>query len=79
MPDLAATTTRILDLARRRFPRAKALAPTDELLAALGIDSVQALDLLSTLERELGVELPDYELQEVRTFDDLARKVLERL
>ena len=79
MPDLAATTTRILELARRRFPGAKGLAPSDELLEALGIDSVQALDLLSALERELGVELPDYELQDVRTFDDLARKVVERL
>ena len=77
--DLAAVTARILDLARARFPRAGALRSDDDLFRALGIDSVQALDLLSALERELRVELPDYELAEVRSFTDLARKVHERL
>lgn len=78
--ELAAVTARILDLARRRFGLgADALAPKDDLLGALGIDSVQALELLSALEAELGVELPDWELQDVRTFDDLARRVQDRL
>jgi acyl carrier protein len=78
--ELAAVTARILDLARRRFGlEAGALAPGDDLLGALGIDSVQALELLSALEAELGVELPDWELQDVRTFDDLARRVQDRL
>lgn len=80
MPELAAVTARILDLARRRFGLGPdALAPADDLLGALGIDSVQALELLSALEAELGVELPDWELQDVRTFDDLARRVQDRL
>lgn len=77
--DLPAVTTRILELARARFPRATALSPDADLFKALGVDSVQALDLLGALERELRVELPDYELAEVRTFAELARKVHERL
>lgn len=78
--DLARVTDRLLALARARFGRAPdALRPDDDLFQALGIDSVQALDLLSALELELGVELPDYELAEVRSFADLARKVRERL
>ena len=71
---------RVLELARRRFGQAHdRLRAQDDLFEALGIDSVQALDLLSTLEQELGVELPDYELAEVRTFAELAEKVAERL
>lgn len=80
MNDLDAVTARILDLARARFKLGPdRLRPDDDLFRSLGIDSVQALDLLSALELELGVELPDYELAEVRSFADLARKVHERL
>lgn len=71
---------RVLELARRRFDLPHgALRSDDDLFAALGVDSVQALDLLSALEQELGVELPDYELAEVRTFAQLAEKIAERL
>lgn len=70
---------RLLALARRRFGRAaEGLGPEDELLRGLGVDSVQALELLSLVERELGVELPDYELLDVRTFRDLAERVAAR-
>jgi acyl carrier protein len=73
-------TQRVLELARQRFPKAPGeLTPDADLFAALGIDSVQALDLLSALERELGVELPDYELLEVRTLRELAERIEERL
>lgn len=76
----AAVTERLLALARRRLaPGAGPLAPDDDLFQSLGIDSVQALDLLSAVELEFGVEIPDYELPEVRTFADLARRVVERL
>lgn len=76
--DEAAVTGRVLELARRRFGR-EGLAAEDDLFAALGIDSVEALELLGLLERELGVELPDWELQDVRTFAELARRVAARL
>lgn len=70
---------RLLALARRRFgERAAALRPDDDLLRGLGVDSVQALELLSLVERELRVELPDYELLEVRTVRDLAERIAAR-
>jgi acyl carrier protein len=45
---------------------------------ALGIDSLKALELLSELEIEFDVEIPDYELQGVKTFGQLAEKISER-
>lgn len=73
---------RLFALARRRFPAAgsqeRALGPDDELLRGLGVDSVQALELLSLVEREFRIELPDYELLDVRTFRDLAERVAAR-
>jgi len=75
-----AVTERVLALARRRFGLGEdALAAGDDLFEALGVDSVQALELLSELEREFRVELPDYELQDVRSFAELAGRIAERL
>ncbi len=75
-----AVAARVIDLARKRFAlRPGTLRPEDDLFESLGIDSVQALDLLSLLELEFGVELPDYEMAEVRSFNDLALKIGERL
>jgi acyl carrier protein len=46
---------------------------------SLGIDSLQVLTLLSELERQFDVEVPDYELREVRTFGQLAQCIERRL
>lgn len=74
------TMARVLDLAQRRFDlKPGALKAEDDLFDALGIDSVQALELLSQVELDFGIELPDYELAEVRSFADLAGKIDERL
>lgn len=73
------TTARILALAAERFGRpAGALTPEDDLFGSLGIDSMQALDLLTRLEEAFDVEIPDYELQGVATFADLAALVRRR-
>lgn len=75
-----AALSRILSLAGARFQKAPdTLNPDDDLFESLGIDSVQALDLLSELERAFSVDLPDYELAEVRSFRDLAEKIMDRL
>jgi len=70
----------ILDLASTHFkvPREK-LSAVDDFFRTLGIDSVQALDLLTRLEHHFGVELPDYELQGVSDFRTLAGRVQARL
>jgi acyl carrier protein len=64
---------RLRELAVARFgDRAAALTPTDDLFDALGIDSLQALDLLTDLEDAFDVEIPDYEIQGVTTLGGLA-------
>jgi acyl carrier protein len=75
-----ATVQRLIALAARRFAvDAAALQPDDDVFDSLGVDSVQVLELLSELEREFDVEIPDYELREVRSFADLGRVIDRRL
>lgn len=70
----------ILNLAAAHFkvPREK-LAPDDDFFKTLGIDSLQALDLLTRLEHHFRIELPDYELQGVSDFRTLADRIQARL
>lgn len=74
------TTSEILDLAATQFkvPRAE-LSPDDDFFKKLGIDSLQALSLLTRLEQHFNVELPDYELQGVSDFRTLAERIQARL
>ena len=44
-----------------------------------GIDSFQAMELMTDLEEEFDVEIPDYELQGVTTFRALAGVLAARL
>jgi acyl carrier protein len=80
MPTLADTTDQILNLAAQHFkvPR-ETLAPGDDFFKKLGINSLQALDLLTRLEHHFHVELPDYELQGVTDFHTLAERIQSRL
>jgi acyl carrier protein len=70
----------ILTLAATHFkvPREK-LTADDDFFKTLGIDSLQALDLLTRLENHFHVELPDYELQGVTDFRTLASRIQARL
>jgi acyl carrier protein len=80
MRTLDDTTREILELAARQFGvPAGSLAPQDDFFKKLGIDSLQALDLLSRLEHHFGVELPDYEMQGVSDFRTLASRIQARL
>ena len=74
------TLDEILTLASTHFkvPREK-LTPDDDFFKTLGIDSLQALDLLTRLEHHFNVELPDYELQGVSDFRTLAGRIQSRL
>jgi len=70
---------RLLSLAARHADVPEgALRPEADLFEALGIDSLQALDLLTRLEEAFGVEIPDYELQEIRSFAELAELIARR-
>ncbi|HXX44162.1 MAG TPA: acyl carrier protein [Candidatus Acidoferrales bacterium] len=74
------TLDEILALAAAHFkvPREK-LSADEDFFKALGIDSLQTLDLLTKLESHFQVELPDYELQGVNNFRMLAGKIQARL
>jgi acyl carrier protein len=74
------TLDEIMNLAAEHFkvPREK-LTADDDFFKTLGIDSLQALDLLTRLENHFHVELPDYELQGVSDFRTLAGRIQARL
>lgn len=80
MPASDQTLDQILNLAATHFqvPREK-LTPEDDFFKTLGIDSLQALDLLTRLELHFRIELPDYELQGVSDFRTLADRIQARL
>jgi len=80
MRTLEQTTEEILSLAATHFrvPRVQ-LSPDDDFFKKLGIDSLQALDLLTRLEHHFGIELPDYEIQGVSDFRTLASRIHARL
>ncbi|PYX29037.1 MAG: hypothetical protein DMG77_14245 [Acidobacteria bacterium] len=80
MPTANQTLDEILNLAAAHFkvPREK-LNADDDFFKALGVDSLQTLDLLTRLEHHFHVELPDYELQGVTDFRTLAGRIQARL
>ena len=80
MPTLEKTTDEILQLAADHFkvPRTD-LNPNDDFFKKLGINSLQALDLLTRIEQHFRIELPDYELQGVTDFRTLAERIQARL
>jgi len=80
MASLDNTTNEILQLAAEHFrvPREQ-LCPDDDFFKKLGVNSLQALDLLTRLEQHFHIELPDYELQGVRDFRTLAQRIQSRL
>jgi len=80
MPTQQQTLDEVLALAATQFkvPR-ETLSPDDDFFRKLGIDSLQALSLLTRLEQHFNVELPDYELQGVSDFRTLAERIQSRL
>jgi acyl carrier protein len=74
------TLGEILNLAAVQFkvPREN-LSPDDDFFKKLGIDSLQALSLLTKLEQHFNIELPDYEMQGVSDFRTLAERIQSRL
>jgi acyl carrier protein len=80
MRSLEQTTQEILELATKHFKAAPgSLKAQDDFYKKLGIDSLQALELLSRLEDHFHIELPDYEVQGVSDFKTLAERIQARL
>ncbi|PYV48690.1 MAG: phosphopantetheine-binding protein [Acidobacteria bacterium] len=74
------TLDEVLELAAAQFkiPR-ETLSADDDFFKKLGIDSLQALSLLTRLEQHFKIELPDYEMQGVSDFRTLAERIQSRL
>jgi len=73
------TVPRLVSLAGKKFKvDSSGFKAEDDFFDVLGIDSVQALELLSEIEMEFDVEIPDYELQGVKTFVALAQVIDDR-
>jgi len=80
MRTLEQTTSEVLQLASTHFKvPAGSLSPEDDFFKKLGIDSLQALEMLTRLENHFGIELPDYEMQGVSNFRTLASRIQSRL
>jgi acyl carrier protein len=79
MATIEQTVEEILSLAASHFrvPREQ-LAPEDDFFKKLGINSLQALELLTRLENHFHIELPDYEMQGVSDFRTLADRIHAR-
>lgn len=77
---MSSSLQRLIQLAARRYDHdPTGIGPEDDIFEKLGIDSFQAVELMSELEMEFDVEIPDYELQGVRTFGALAAAIDKRL
>ncbi|HLG21071.1 MAG TPA: acyl carrier protein [Bdellovibrionota bacterium] len=76
---MSETTKKLIQLAAKKFHvDAKTLRADDDFFRKLAINSIQALELLSELEMEFQIEVPDYELQGVTTFGQLAAVIDRR-
>ncbi len=76
---MSGSLERLIQLACKRYNADPlAVKPEDDVFEKLGIDSFQAVELMSELELEFDVEIPDYELQGVRTFVQLAAAIDKR-
>lgn len=79
---MASTDTlgRLLQLAAKHFKRdAATLTADQDFFEVLGINSLQAMELLTAVEESFDIEIPDYELQGVKTFSALASVIESRL
>ncbi|MEZ4846448.1 MAG: acyl carrier protein [Bdellovibrionota bacterium] len=71
---------KLMDLASKKFNVERStLSAGDDFFEKLQINSIQALSLLTDLEREFQIEIPDYELQDVKTFQHLAELISNRI
>ncbi len=56
-------------------PETAEIGPETELRAGLGLNSLDAVDLVMALEEEFDIELPDEDLQAFETVGDVAMAV----
>lgn len=63
---------KVFELVSSRFHvDASSFGLDEDIFERLGLDSLQALDFLSTLESEFGITIPDSRLKDIHTFRNL--------
>lgn len=73
-----ATFEKLRQLTAKQFTlSADKISEQDDVFATLHINSLEALRYLTEIETLFEVQIPDYELQKVRSFGDLA-KIIDR-
>jgi acyl carrier protein len=66
---------RIIEVCRRSVPAGVVLDGGTSLIRDLGLDSFQALELVSEIESDFGIRIPSESLPEIDSLDDVARLV----
>ena len=81
MTTIEKTTDEVLRARGAAFQGAARTAAARTMISSRssGINSLQALDLLTRLEQHFHIELPDYEVQGVSDFRTLAERIQSRL
>lgn len=77
---MSASLDRLIQLSAKRYGAdASTIKAEHDIFEKLAIDSFQAAELMSELEMEFDVEIPDYELQDIKTFGALSAAIDARL
>jgi acyl carrier protein len=63
-------------LAEQLGVEANVLAPEANLVDDLGADSLDVVELVMALEEEFGVEIPDEEVENIRTIRDVTEYIV---
>ncbi|GJL52434.1 acyl carrier protein [Candidatus Nitrospira salsa] len=72
-------TERLYEVLSPFVKEGKTLRPDTQLVADLGLDSMQVMELLSTIEDEFDISVPLNIVPDVRTIDDLAVQISKLL
>ncbi len=56
----------------------KTITPETSIINDLGADSLDVVDLLMTIDDEFGVEVPDEDVEKVKTVEDLVAYIEAR-
>jgi acyl carrier protein len=55
------------------------ITPEARVFADLGLDSIDALDMLALLDKQYGVAFNEVEVRQIRTVQDVARYIVRNL
>lgn len=72
-------TERLYEVLSPFVKEGRTLKPETQLVADLGLDSMQVMELLSSIEDEFDISVPLNIVPDVRTIEDLAAQVSKLL